>query len=521
MLNVPPATNNANHPILHKEVEAAVKSLKKGKSTGVDNIPAELLQQGREAMVNTLLIICNKIWRTGEWPTLWTQSLVITLPKNGNLQLCQSCRTISLISHPSKVMLKIILNRLKPEAEKIIAEEQAGFRPGGSTTEQIFNLRILYDRYLQHQQGLYHVFIDFKKAFDRVWHAALWATMRLYNINTNLINMIQNLYDKATSAVCFNDSTGDWFRTTVGVRQGCLLSPTLFNIFLEIIMADALEDHKSTVSTGGRAISNLCFVDDIDGLAGSELELANLVERLDKTSTAYGIQISAEKTKLMTINTNGISSNIRVNGEKLKTVQSFKYLGAIVTDEGSMPEIRSKIAKTIAALTKLMIIWDNKNIDLSSKIRLLRFLVMSIFVYSCETWTLTAEIGRKIQTVEMRSFRRLFCISYKDHITNEEVQSRIRKAIGPYEELLSTVKRRKMKWYGHVTRASGLAKTVLQGTVWGGRRRGRQRIRWGDNIRDWTGLELCNAVRRAEEREEWRMLVARSCGAPTVPKTMG
>ena len=120
----------------------------------------------------------------------------------------------------------------------------------------------------------------------------------------------------------------------------------------------------------------------------------------------------------------------------------------------------------------------------------------------------------------MRSFRRLLGISYKDHITNEEVRSRIRKAIGPYEELLSTVKRRKVKWYGHVTKASGLAKTVLQGTLRAGRRRGRQRKRWEDNIQDWTGLELSDAMRRAEKREEWRMLVARSCGAPTVPKTM-
>ena len=178
--------------------------------------------------------------------------------------------------------------------------------------------------------------------------------MRLYNINTNP-------YDKATSAVCYNGSTGDCFRTTVGVRPGCLLSSTLFNLFLEKIMADSLEDHKSTVSIGGRTIANLRFVDDIDGLAGSELELANLVERLDKTSTAYGMQISAEKTKLMTNNTNGISSNIRVNGEKLETVQRCKYLGAIVTDEGSMPEICARIAQTIASLTKLKIIWDDKN----------------------------------------------------------------------------------------------------------------------------------------------------------------
>ena len=110
---------------------------------------------------------------------------------------------------------------------------QAGFRPGHSTTEKIFYLKILCEKYLQHQQDLYHVFIDFKKAFDRVWHAALWATTRQYNINANLTRMIQNLYDKATSAVYLNNSIGVWFRTTVRVRQGCVLSTTLFNTFLE------------------------------------------------------------------------------------------------------------------------------------------------------------------------------------------------------------------------------------------------------------------------------------------------
>ena len=101
------------------------------------------------------------------------------------------------------------------EAVLLIAEEQAGFRARRSTTEQIFNLRILCEKYLWHQQDLYHAFIDFKKAFDRVWHAALWATMKKYNNSTNLIQVIKDLYNKATSAVFFNNSIGDWFRTTV------------------------------------------------------------------------------------------------------------------------------------------------------------------------------------------------------------------------------------------------------------------------------------------------------------------
>ena len=162
-------------------------------------------------------------------------------------------------------MLKIILNRMKPLAEKIIAEEQAGFRAGRSTTEQIFNRRILYEKYLQHQQDLYYVFIDLRKAFDRVWDSALWATIKTYNISVNLIRVMKNRYDKFTVAVLFNGSIGDLFRTTVGVRQGCLLSPTIFNIFPERIMTDALENHECTLNIGGRIIINLRFADDIDG----------------------------------------------------------------------------------------------------------------------------------------------------------------------------------------------------------------------------------------------------------------
>ena len=239
-------------PILREEVEIAVASLKKGKSAGVDNIPAELVQAGGETMIDVLTEICNRIWRTGEWPTPWTQSLIITLPKKGNLQLCQNYRTISLISHSSKVMLKVILNRLKPQAEEIIAEEQAGFRARRSTTEQIFNLRILCEKYLQHQQNTMSSSISKKPLteYGMQPYGPPWGS----TISANLVRTIEQLYDKATSAVQMNGSIGEWFRTTVGVRQGCLLSPTLFNIFLEQIMSDALEEHDGKVSIGGRNI---------------------------------------------------------------------------------------------------------------------------------------------------------------------------------------------------------------------------------------------------------------------------
>ena len=136
-------------------------------------------------------------------------------------------------------------------------------------------------------------------------------------------------------------------------------------------MTDALEGHEGTVSIGGRTITNLRFADDIDGLAGEEEELANFVEHLDKASITYGLEISAMKTKLMTSNTSGINTQIKVNGQKLETVTSFKYLGSVTTDEGSNPEILSRIAQTKAALTRLKPVWIDKSISLSSKIQLM------------------------------------------------------------------------------------------------------------------------------------------------------
>ena len=240
-------------------------------------------------------------------------------------------------------------------------------------------------------------------------------------------------------------------------------------------MADALEGHESTVSNRGRTITNLRFADDIDGLGGQQQELVKLVNHLEEASTAYGMQISAEKTQLMTNNTSGINTDITTDNKKLETVRSFKYLGAIVSDEGSKPEVFSRIIQTTAAVTKLKVIWNDKNIAISSKIKLMSSLAMSIILCACETWNITADIKNRIQALEMRCFRKLFGISYRDHITDEEVKARTGNAIGPYEDLTS-VKRRKLKWYRHVA-------------VQGGRRRGRQRKRWEDNMKEWTGLE--------------------------------
>ena len=175
------------------------------------------------------------------------------------------------------------------------------------------------------------------------------------NISANLVCTFEQLYDQATSPVQINSSI------KVGVRQGCLLSPTLFNIFFERIMSDALEEHDRKVSIGGRNITNLRFTDDIDALAEEEQGLEALVESLHKTFTRYKMKISAEKTKLMTNSANGIKR------ERGKGKRAFMYRGAVVSGDGPKPEVLSRIAQATAAFTQLKPIWRDDKISLDQR----------------------------------------------------------------------------------------------------------------------------------------------------------
>ena len=138
----------------------------------------------------------------------------------------------------------------------------------------------------------------------------------------------------------------------------------------------------------------------------------------------------------------------------------------------------------------------------------MRYLVTSIFLYACESWTLTAGLQRRIQAMEMRCYRKILHMSYKDHVANEEVRAKIQQAIGSREDLLTTVKRRRLLWYGHVFCSSILTKTILQDTVKGVRRQGRQRKRWEDNIREW----IDGSREQGKMEKTGRKII---CGAPT------
>ena len=495
-------------PIIRSEIEEAIKHLKSNKAPGIDNINGELIKEGGTEIVDILLKICNDCLTKKEWPTQWTESILITIPKKGNLKACENYRTISLISHASKILLRIIQNRIKPRIEEVLSEEQAGFRKGRSTVEQISNLRIICEKYRNANRTIYHNFIDFKKAFDRVWHGALWHTMNKHKVGASITTLIKKLYESAKSTVLINNSYSQWFTSNVGVRQGCLLSPGLFNLFLERVMTDALEDDTNGIICGGRRINNLRFADDIDIVASTEEGLRDLTDKINNAANRYGMEISGQKSKTMVTGTEPktILPPISVNGEHLEQLKAFKYLGSFITEDAtSNKEILARLGTATSALVRLDKIWKEKHLPLPTKINLLRAIVISTALYGCETWTLNAKMEKKIQAFDMRCLRKVLMISWKQKKTNEYVKEEIKRRYGKLESLLNIIKIRKLTWYGHVIRDKGtMTNTIMQGKVEGERSRGRPKRMYVDDIKEWTGKDIIRTMRRTENRRRWK-----------------
>lgn len=230
--------------------------------------------------------------------------------------------------------------------------------------------------------------VTLKKAFDRVWHDGLWQVLRNVKIDEGIVEIVKALYESTSSAVLLNNQIGYFFPTTIGVRQGCVLSPILYNLFLEQIMLETFQDHHTSISINGGAICKLRFADDIDLLA------IKLVER----AGAYAMEISTEKSKVMVNSIKDTTTNITIGGQKLEEVEGFKYLGATFSKDGScIADIRIRIATATAVMSRLQKIFRSKSINFCTKYLLFKLLVVSILLFGCVAWTLLAEDERRIQ----------------------------------------------------------------------------------------------------------------------------
>jgi hypothetical protein len=489
---------------LRSEVARAMKEVANGKSTGLDGIPIELLKFAGDTALDRMHRICEAIWETGEWPEDWTNSVFIPLPKKGDLKQCGNYRTIALVSHASKIILKIILERIRGKTETELADEQAGFRRGRGTRDHLTNLRIIMQKMNGHQQPLYMCFVDFTKAFDNISHEQLWLAMIEMGYPAHIINLLNTLYCKQWAKVKVAGVLSREFRIKKGVRQGCVISPHLFNIMAEVAMREVMEGWDGGIQIGGRKITNLRYADDIVFLAGSEKELQDIVSRLERVGEKRGLRINLNKTKVMALN--GATCNIWVKGKKLEQVETFHYLGSLITmDAECNKDIREKLARGQNTGTALKQIWRSHSIKLPTKIRLMRTLVWPVATYGCESWTIKKREEERIEAFEMKGLRQILRVSWRERKTNEWVL----ETTGVERSLLNSIKRRKLTYFGHLMRKNGdcLEKEIIQGNVPGTRTRGRPRMDWVVNIGAWMGTPFDQTLMDTRDRRRWRKLV--------------
>ena len=228
--------------ILECEVKWALESITTNKASGDDGIPVELFQIRKDDAVKVLHSICQQIWKTQQWPQDWKRSVFIPIPKKIDAKECSNYCTIAPISHASKVMLKILHERLQQYVNWELPDVQAGFRKGRGTRDQIANIRWIIEKASEFQKNIYFCFIDYTKAFDCVDHNKLRKILQEMGIPDHLTCLLRNLYAGQEATVKTRHGTMDWFQTGKGVCQGCILSPCLFNLYAEYIMQNVRLD---------------------------------------------------------------------------------------------------------------------------------------------------------------------------------------------------------------------------------------------------------------------------------------
>ena len=225
--------------ILECEVKWALEGITTNKASGGDGIPVELFQILKDYAVKVFHSICQQIWKTQQWLQDWKRSIFIPIPKKGNAKECSNYHTVALISHASKVLLKILQARLQQYVNRELPAVQVGFRKGRGTRDQMANIRWIMEKATEFQKNIYICFIDYAKAFDCVDHNKLWKILKEMGIPDHLTCLLKNLYAGQKATVRTGHETTDWFQIGKGVRQGCILSSCLFNFYAEYIMRNA------------------------------------------------------------------------------------------------------------------------------------------------------------------------------------------------------------------------------------------------------------------------------------------
>ena len=267
-------------------------------------------------------------------------------------------RTISSISHVLKLFLKIVHSRIYTKCEENIGRSQFGFKNGFGTREALFSIQVLIQRCRDVNVDVYACFVDYEKAFDTVQHDKLITILQEIGLDGRDIRLIANLYWNQTADIRINNQTSEEIPIMRGVRQGCVLSPLLFNLYAEKIFREAVEDRTEGIIANGIVINNLRYADDTVLLATDRDDLQTLLLSVTDHSQQMGLKINIEKTQWMVISKNinitNNSADIRINGDIVQRVQAYKYLGCWVNEKWDLlQEIKCRIEQARRSFRKM------------------------------------------------------------------------------------------------------------------------------------------------------------------------
>ena len=358
------------------------------------------------------------------------------MEKEGQQLRLWNAQRISLLSHVGKMYAKVLEQRARYKAEPFLSQVQVCFRKGRDCTDAIFALRQLSEKVIEHDRGPNIVLVDQEKAFGRVNRDKLWQTLEPYNIQGQPLDTIRAIYANSMSTVrTFGEHT-DWFDITSGVRQGCVLSPLLFIIYMNRITKEANLEPE--------ALNELLLADDQSLARESEERIQEHTSSLNSTWEEYDMKISVNRTETMKVSRTPGNLNIKINDTNPKQVKEFKYLGSIFTEDSRMNrEIENRIQKANNVSYQLAPLLKHSDTPIETKSKIINSIFLPTLTYQCQTWTLTKPLERKITTCEMRCFRKAVKIK-RDMIPN----TKIREMVGT-KIINHHIQQQRIKWFGH------------------------------------------------------------------------
>ncbi|KAF7248571.1 Craniofacial development protein 2 [Varanus komodoensis] len=506
-LNVPDNHNGVGTDlkpdILKCEVKWALGSLSNNKASGGDSIPAELFKILKDDAVKVLHSICQQIWIAQQWPQDWKRSVYIPNPKKGNAKECSNYRTIALISHASKVMLKILQAGLQQYVDRELPEVQAGFRRGRGSRDQIANIRWIMEKAREFRKNIYFCFINYAKAFDCVDHNKLWQVLKEMGVPDHFICLLRNLYVGQEALVRTGHGTTDWFKIEKGVRQDCIQLPCLFNLYAEHIMRKAgLDESAVGIKIARRNINNLRYADDTTLMAESEEELKSLLMQVKEECAKVDLKLNIKKTKIMA---SCPLTSWQIDGKEMEVVTDYIFLGSKITvDRDCSKEIKRCLLLGRKAMANLDSILKSRDISLPTKVCIVKTMVFPVAMYGCECWTIRKAERQRIEAFELWCWRRVLRVPWTTRRSNRSVL----EEINPVCSLEGQILKVKLKYFGHLMRRKdSLEKSIMLGTIDGKRRRGWQRMRWLDGVTEAVGMSLSGLREMVEDRKAWRNVV--------------